>query len=202
MYSECWVFVGQNEYEDKFGDASFNSLFVASDTAEDDQSAVAERLYGMDCVSSVTFTSSEREVFDNLTETLTLVVLVLVICAGALVVIVLYNLTNINIGERKKEIATLKVLGYKKREVSGYVFREIAILVILGIAVGIGLGWAILAFILGSIQAPYLTFPLVIDWWSYLVTAAATLLFSGLVDLILLPKLNKIDMADSMKAVD
>ena len=202
MYSECWVFVGQNEYEDKFGDASFNSLFVASNTADDDQSAVAERLYGMDCVSSVTFTSSEREVFDNLTETLTLVVLVLVICAGALVVIVLYNLTNINIGERKKEIATLKVLGYKKREVSGYVFREIAILVILGIAVGIGLGWAILAFILGSIQAPYLTFPLVIDWWSYLVTAAATLLFSGLVDLILLPKLNKIDMADSMKAVD
>ena len=94
------------------------------------------------------------------------------------------------------------MLGYKKREVSGYVFREIAILVILGIAVGIGLGWAILAFILGSIQAPYLTFPLVVDWWSYLVTAAATLLFSGLVDLILLPKLNKIDMADSMKAVD
>ena len=137
MYSECWVFVGQNEYADKFGDASFNSLLVASDTAEDDQSEVAERLYGLDCVNSVTFTSSEREVFDNLTETLTLVVIVLIVCAGALVVIVLYNLTNINIGERKKEIATLKVLGYKKREVSGYVFREIAILVILGIAVGI-----------------------------------------------------------------
>lgn len=130
------------------------------------------------------------------------IVLVLIICAGALVVIVLYNLTNINIGERKKEIATLKVLGYKMSEVAGYVFREIAILVLIGILVGFGLGYGLLFFILGSVNAPYLTFPIIIYWWSFLVAAGITLLFSGLVDLILLPKLGKIDMAESMKAVD
>ncbi len=202
MYSECWLFVGKTEYADVFGDASFDSLLVKSGVDEADQSEISEKLYKIDCVNSVSFTSSEKVMFDNLSETLTLIVLVLIICAGALVVIVLYNLTNINIGERKKEIATLKVLGYKMSEVAGYVFREIAILVLIGILVGFGLGYGLLFFILGSVNAPYLTFPIIIYWWSFLVAAGITLLFSGLVDLILLPKLGKIDMAESMKAVD
>lgn len=202
MYSECWVFIGKNRYEAVFDDASFDSLLVRSGIAEAEQSSASEMLYKLDCVNSVSFTSSEKVMFDNLSETLTLIVLVLIVCAGALVVIVLYNLTNINIGERKKEIATLKVLGYKKGEVAGYVFREIAILVILGVLVGFGLGYGLLFFILGSVNAPYLTFPIIIEWWSFLVAAGITLVFSGLVDLILLPKLNRIDMAESMKAVE
>lgn len=202
LYSECWLFVGQNVYADVYGAYELNSLLIDSGIAEADQSETAEKLYELDCVTGVTFTSAERKLFDNLSETISLIVVVLIACAGALVIIVLYNLTNINIGERKKEIATLKVLGYRRREVAGYVFREIFILVVLGIFFGIGLGWALLAFILNSIQAPYLLFPTVIYWWSYLISAGLTIVFSGLVDLILLPKLNKIDMAESMKAVD
>ena len=202
MYSECWLFVGSDVYAEVYGSSEFNSLLVRSGVPEAEQSAAAEKLYELPCVTGVTFTSSEKTMFDNLSETISLIVVVLIACAGALVVIVLYNLTNINIGERKKEIATLKVLGYRKREVAGYVFREIFILVILGILVGIGMGVGLLYFILSSIQAPYMIFPNVIYWWSYLVTAGLTIVFSGLVDLILLPKLRKIDMAESMKAVD
>lgn len=202
MYSECWLFVGNDTYAEVYGSADFDSLLVRSNVAADKQSEIAEKLYELPVVTGVTFTSTEKKMFDNLSETISLIVVVLITCAGALVVIVLYNLTNINIGERKKEIATLKVLGYRKREVAGYVFREIFILVILGIAVGIGMGIGLLYFILGSIQAPYLLFPNIIYWWSYLITAGLTIVFSGLVDLILLPKLAKIDMAESMKAVD
>ena len=143
-----------------------------------------------------------KEQFDNITSTIGLVTFVIVVCAGLLVIIVLYNLTNINICERRKEIATLKVLGYRRREVSGYVFREIMVLVIFGVIFGIGLGWGLYAFIVTQIGSSFMIFPYVISWWSYLVTVALTFLFSGLVDLMLLPKLNKINMADSMKAVD
>lgn len=202
MYSECWLFIGTDAHAAVYGESDFNSLLVRSGIADADQSGVAEKLYAHSCITGVSFTSSEKKLFDNLSETISLIVVVLIACAGALVVIVLYNLTNINIGERKKEIATLKVLGYRKREVAGYVFREIFILVVLGILVGIGLGIGLLFFILSSIQAPYMVFPNIIYWWSYLVSAGLTILFSGLVDLILLPKLAKIDMAESMKAVD
>ena len=204
MYSECWMFAGRDAYDAVFGEgaSTFNSLLVDSGVAEDAQSEVTEMLLAdQDHVDSVSFTSSEKELFDNLSETISLITVVLIACAGALVIIVLYNLTNINIGERKKEIATLKVLGYRRREIAGYVFREIIMLVAIGILIGLGLGFGLTWFVLASVEAPYLLFPRVIYWWSYIATAAITLAFSGLVDLILLPKLNKINMADSMKAV-
>ncbi|MBQ7227509.1 MAG: FtsX-like permease family protein, partial [Clostridia bacterium] len=150
IYSECWVFIGQQLYEQEFGDASFDSLLVQSNIEEDDQSKTVEKLFSIDGVTGATFTSSEKVIFDNMGETISLIVAVLIVCAGALVVIVLYNLTNINIGERKKEIATLKVLGYNMREVAGYVFREIFLLVILGVLVGFGLGFGLLYFIISS----------------------------------------------------
>ena len=204
IYSESWVFIGKDIYAqtDKFGDASFNSLLVQSNIDEADQPTATEDLFKIKCVNGVTFTSTEKVMFDNMGQTISLIVVVLIVCAGALVIIVLYNLTNINIGERKKEIATLKVLGYRMGEVAGYVFREIFILVLLGILCGFGLGFGLLNFVLFSINSPSLTFPILIQWWSFFVSAGATLIFSALVDLILLPKLKKIDMADSMKAVD
>ena len=121
IYSESWVFIGKDIYAqtDKFGDASFNSLLVQSNIDEADQPAATEDLFKIKCVNGVTFTSTEKVMFDNMGQTISLIVVVLIVCAGALVIIVLYNLTNINIGERKKEIATLKVLGYRMGEVAG-----------------------------------------------------------------------------------
>lgn len=207
IYSQCWLFLGSNSYETAFGQSvpENNTILVRStDSAEnaDTQSAAKQELYSLDCVSGVTFTDDMKELFDNIMSTIGLVTLVLVVAAGMLVIIVLYNLTNINICERRKEIATLKVLGYRRREVSGYVFREIMVLVIFGVIFGIGMGLGLLAFILNGIGSSFMIFPFSVSWWSYVVTIALTFLFSGLVDLMLLPKLNKINMADSMKAVD
>lgn len=204
VYSECWLFVGKNVYA-QFGDnVSYtpNTLLVKKDIAESDYDTVKQTLFGLDCVSSVTFSADEKDYFENITSTIGLVTLVLVVAAGLLVVIVLYNLTNINICERRKEIATLKVLGYRRREVSGYVFREILTLVVFGVIIGVPLGMGLLYFIITQITSSFMTFPFVISWWSYVSTVALTFVFTGLVDLLLLPKLNRINMADSMKAVD
>lgn len=203
VYSECWLFLGENMYS-QFGDLSYspNTLLIKKDIAESDYDTVKQTLFGLDCVTGVSFSADEKEYFENITSTIGLVTLVLVIAAGLLVVIVLYNLTNINICERRKEIATLKVLGYRRREVSGYVFREILTLVVFGVIIGVPLGMGLLYFIITQIMSSFMTFPFIISWWSYVSTIALTFGFTGLVDLLLLPKLNRINMADSMKAVD
>ena len=204
VYSECWLFVGKNVYAQFGENVSYtpNTLLVKKDIAESDYDTVKQTLFGLDCVSSVTFSADEKDYFENITSTIGLVTLVLVVAAGLLVVIVLYNLTNINICERRKEIATLKVLGYRRREVAGYVFREILTLVVFGVIIGVPLGMGLLYFIITQITSSFMTFPFVISWWSYVSTVALTFVFTGLVDLLLLPKLNRINMADSMKAVD
>lgn len=204
VYSECWLFLGENVYA-QFGETAVyspNTLLFKADVPEERQEEIKQNLFGLDYVSSVTFSSDEKAYFENITSTIGLVTLFIVVAAGLLVVIVLYNLTNINICERRKEIATLKVLGYRRREVAGYVFREIITLVIFGVIIGIPVGMGFLYFILSQVMSSFMTFPFIISWWSYLITAALTFGFAGLVDLFLLPKLNKINMADSMKAVD
>ena len=205
IYSQCWLIMGEDGYA-AFGELPApNTLLIKDSGVEDSDEArtqAKEALFALDCVSGVTFTEDLKEQFENITSTIGLVTLVIVFAAGLLVIIVLYNLTNINICERRKEIATLKVLGYRRREVSGYVFREIIILVAFGIVFGIGMGVGLLAFLVHGISSSFMTFPLALEWWSYVVTVALTFLFSGLVDLLLLPKLNNINMADSMKAVD
>ena len=207
IYSQCWVFMGEESYTDAFGALPAVNTVLVKDSGTPDgdtdmQNEVKQKLYSLDCVSGVTFTDDMKEQFENITSTIGLVTLVLVIAAGLLVVIVLYNLTNINICERRKEIATLKVLGYRRREVAGYVFREIIVLVVFGVIFGVGMGLGLIAFLLSGISSSFMIFPFSVSWWSYLTTIALTFLFSGLVDLMLLPKLNKINMADSMKAVD
>ena len=208
IYSQCWLFLGEDSYEAAFGEAlpAANTLLIKeTPVPEGDDAAITEAkeaLFSLDCVSGVTFSDDLKEQFENITSTIGLVTLVIVFAAGLLVIIVLYNLTNINICERRKEIATLKVLGYRRREVSGYVFREIMFLVIFGVIFGIGLGVGLLAFLVNGISSSFMIFPLSVEWWTYLVTVALTFAFSGLVDLMLLPKLNRINMADSMKAVD
>ena len=124
---------------------------------------------------------------------------VVIVFAALLCVLVIFNLTNMNIGERRREIATLKVLGYQESEVAGYIYREILIMTLFGIALGLPLGYGLLRFVFaylefGSIQS--------VRWVSYLCAAGLVLLSVGLVDLLLRPKMKKIDMTASLKAVE
>lgn len=124
---------------------------------------------------------------------------VLIICAVALGILVMYNLTNINIEERKREIATLKVLGYKNIEVSGYIFREIFILSVVGIALGLPLGFLVFRYVLNSLKFGD---PDALEWYVWVISAAIALLTTLITDLLLFRKIHKMDMLSSLKTVE
>ena len=150
----------------------------------------------------MSFTSQEEESYESMLSSINLIVYVLILCAGALAVVVLYNLTNININERSRELATLRVLGYHHREVAIYIFREIGILSILGTLAGLIAGWVLHRYVILTAESVDFMMGREISWQSYLLAAVLTLVFSALVDILMLFKLRRIQMVESMKAVD
>ena len=153
-------------------------------------------------VGAVTVNASTRDRVDQMLSRLDYIVLVVVLCAAALAFIVLYNLTNININERIREIATIKVLGFHQNEVASYVFREINILSVLGSLVGLGMGKALHAFVMEQIRIDSMTFACRITPLSYGISFAMTLLFSVVIFAGMRPRLRKIDMAESLKSIE
>ena len=130
------------------------------------------------------------------------VVLILIFCAGMLAFIVLYNLTNINITERQREIATIKVLGFYDREVSMYVYRETLMLTLLGCLAGLLLGIVLHIFVINTVEVDMVMFGRTIKPLSYVWSFLLTMLFSVLVNLVMERKLRKINMVESLKSVD
>ena len=138
-------------------------------------------------------------ILSGFADTFALISMVIILFAAALCVLVIYNLTNMNISERKREIATLKVLGYRDSEVSGYIYREVLIMAVFGIIIGLPIGFGLLYFVFG-----YLDFGSVsmVKWYSYLISAILVLVFVGFVDLLLYRKIRKVDMNDSLKTLE
>lgn len=190
------------QYGELFGsEAKPSTMFVKlrEDTKEV-RDAVAERLYGSENVSYLQFSGDLRETFSQMIEKLNFVVYVLIFSAGALAIIVLYNLNNINICERRRELATIKVLGFYEPEVASYVFRESFVLTLLGDAVGLLLGILLHRFVIQTVELDMVMFGRDIAAMSFLLATALTLLFSLLVSLLSLPVIRKVDMVDSLKA--
>ncbi|MGO4938425.1 FtsX-like permease family protein [Fundicoccus sp. Sow4_D5] len=133
---------------------------------------------------------------------LDVITIVLIISAAGLAFVVLYNLTNINIAERMRELSTIKVLGFYNQEVSMYIFEEILVLTSIGSILGLGLGNLLTSFLMKMMQPNNLLFHPIIYWDSYLVSAGLTFLFSSIVMLFMHQKLRKIDMVEALKAVD
>jgi putative ABC transport system permease protein len=130
------------------------------------------------------------------------VVLTIIICAGALAMIVLYNLTNINITERIREIATIKVLGFHAKETAAYVFKENLLLSAMGMIVGLGGGWLLLKFVMNEIRVDLVWFTPMLEIGSILLGMAMTMLAACIVDFLLYFKLEKINMAEALKSVE
>ena len=128
--------------------------------------------------------------------------LTVILFAGALAFIVLYNLTNINITERAREIATVKVLGFYDPETDMYVFRENFVLTLLGVVVGLPMGVGLHAYVMAQIKLDLISFDVRIAPWSFVFSALLTLLFSVLVSLILRLKIRRIDMAQALKSIE
>ena len=127
------------------------------------------------------------------------IAVVVIAFALLLCVFVIYNLTNMNIGERRREIATLGVLGYRENEILGYIFREIFIMALIGAAVGIGVGCALVQGVLSYLEFGSLSD---VEWYSYILAIVATMASVGLTDLLLAPKILKTDMTQSLKSID
>lgn len=183
-------------------DITPNSVLVKYGYGNDEEAmdSDAETLLSDPSVTGVEFTYTTVRSFDALNETMSFVILILVVSAGALAAIVLYNLTNINIDERRKEIATLRVLGYTKWEVAGYIYRESAILTIVGALFGLLGGWLLHMFIAGRVNSVMMMFVPSILPLSYLWSFIITLGFAVVVYAFMLIKLYRIDMAESLKS--
>lgn len=143
--------------------------------------------------------SMTEGIYAGLKDSLIPIAILVIAFALLLCVFVIYNLTNMNIAERKREIATLMVLGYHQREVAGYIYREILIMAIIGIVFGIALGCILIHFVFTYLEFGALAS---VKWYSYLASGALVVSFIAIVDLLLLPKLRKLDMTASLKSVD
>ena len=165
-----------------------------------DQHAISAELSADERVSNVSVNLDLRARFLKMLDGMNYIVLVVLICAGALAFIVLYNLTNISIIERQREIATVKVLGFYKREAERYVFRENIMLTVLGLIVGYPMGYLLHAYVMEQIRIDMITFDTRIAPITLLYAAGLTMLFSVIVNLSMRPRIRSIHMAEALKS--
>lgn len=182
----------------------YETLFIQAPDLKpgEQQQNIASELHSCDDVSLVAFSDETISLYRNMISVVDYVVAVLIISAILLAFIVLYNLTNINIEERLREIASLKVLGFTKREIYAYIFREVFLLSLLGDVFGLGVGVYLERFVVATAEVDYVMFSRTIHLESFVIAFVLTLVFTGLILLVMTPKLNRIDMVESLKSVD
>ncbi|MBR6003516.1 MAG: ABC transporter permease [Lachnospiraceae bacterium] len=199
-YVYNWAYISEDTFkEQRRMDPDYNTAFVKS--FEDDYE-VGAKLGNVDNIASVTLTDEMSVRIDNMMDSLNEVVLLVISCAAALAFIVMYNLTNINITERLREIATLKVLGFYPMETAVYVFRENLILTCFGIIAGLFMGYGLHRYVMYNINVEVVTFDTKILPMSYIYGVVLTIAFALLVDLVFFFKLERIKMAESLKSVE
>lgn len=201
-YVSNYVYMSAATYAAGFGeDVSYNAILSKlTDDSQQTRNAVSTELLEMDNVASLTFTEDSITQVLNMLNSIDAVVVLIIVCAACLAFVVLYNLSNINIAERVKEIATIKVLGFYDREVFAYVNRESMALSLIGTLFGVFGGIALHRFIIVTVEVDAVMFGRDIHPLSFVYAIALTLLFSTLVNLVMGRTLKKISMVESMKA--
>ena len=182
-------------------DIPWNTVYAQTscDSAAD-RNTMRETLLACNYVTGVSFTEDATSMFDNLIVSLNSVVVLIIVCAAALAAVVLYNLISVNLAERKKELATIKVLGFYDKEVYRYIFREIDLLALIGSGVGLLLGIPLHQFIIRTVEMDQLMFIRTIAPRSYLLSVALTMLFTLVVCFGMRRHVRRISMVESMKA--
>ena len=203
-YISAYVYLSPQVYQEGFGQSPeyLTVLAVAQGDTPQQREEISSRAMESDQVLYAMFSETIRESFQNSVGSIDYVVMVLIVAAGLLSVIVLYNLTNVNICEREKELATIKVLGFYDREVDAYIFRETVILSLIGTGVGLVLGIWLHAFVIQTVEVDAVMFGRDIYPMSFVYSAAISLAFTFLVSLLLRRRVRRIDMVESMKAGD
>ena len=202
-YVYHYVFIGADAWEEAVGKpCSIDSILVRIKEGDEVRLAVSDALADDDAVATIVFNTETIDAYRKSLRSVNLVVVVLVAAAAALAFIVLYNLINIQLIERTREIASLKVLGFDRHEVAAYLFRETFLLVIAGALIGLALGVVMEGFVVTTAEVDAVMFGRDIHLPSFLISFGMTLVFSFIVMAAIMPKLRKIDMVESLKSVD
>lgn len=200
-YIYNYVFVGPDRYDELMGERpSFTTILAVTTTDSDARAELTEKLGAIEGVKTVAYNDETIEAYRDMLSSVNMIVVVLVVAAASLAFIVLYNLTNINITERVREIATLKVLGFTPREVNAYIYRETFLLAAIGCAVGLVLGVWMESFVVVTAEVNQVMFGREIHVASFVIAFALTMLFTVLVMLAMRGKLRRIDMVESLKS--
>lgn len=198
-YLDHYIYMNKKLYSGN----DYNTIFLKTDKmSEREEKQLSNKLKNIDGVSSLMFNSNTRGVFNSAMDNFSYVSMVLIVSAGMLAFVVLYNLASVNISERNREMATIKVLGFYDREVYNYIGRESSIFTVIGILLGMVIGQILTSFIIKTCEVDMLMFAPVISFKSYIYSALITLCFTIIVDIATYFALKKIDMISSLKSVE
>jgi putative ABC transport system permease protein len=202
-YIQQYIFMTEAYYKSIFGEFEYNEKFlILTDNSKEKQESITAEYLENEDVTGITYIDTMREKYMDMLGNLDIITVVLVISAGGLAFIVLYNLNNININERIRELATLKVLGFYNKEVSQYVYRENVISTVIGIIAGIILGKILHQYVIVTAEVDMVMFGRNVEPISYVYSAVITVLFAVIINGLMHFKLKKIDMTTSLKSVE
>lgn len=204
-YVNHYIYMTNDYYKELFNrNADSNRIYGVLDDSItiDQEDKMASKIIDSTCANGTVFTTGIKDGFSDTIKSLNYVVLLMIVSAGALAFVVLYNLSNVNISERIREIATIKVLGFYDKEVSAYIYRENVILTLIGAAVGLGLGVILHQFIMITVEVENMMFGRLINPLSYAAAFILTIVMGTIVNLVMNKKLKKVEMVESLKSVD
>ena len=199
-YASSYLYINPNMYYDIFGEAPMYNTVVSDYKGE--QAALSDEMTASGLSLNVTFTDEITKEIEESTGSLDGVVILVVVVAALLAIVVLYNLTAINISERSREIATLKVLGFRDGEANAYIYREALVLSLLSVAIGVLFGLLAHNAVLDIIEVGAMSMHKRIEWFSFVLSGAITMLISFVMQIVTSLKLKKIDMIAALKSVE
>ena len=203
-YIMNYAYMSPQYYEKIYGEPAEFEVMYAEFTSEgqERENELGSEILQQPGVYNVSYTSDTKREINDMLQALVLVIIVLIVTAALLAFVVLYNLNNVNITERRRELATLKVLGFYDQEVAGYVYHENIILTLMGIVVGVGLGTFLHQYIIHTIRVDMVMFGQHVSLVSFLISAVLTAVFSAFVNFVMYFKLKEINMVESLKSVE
>ncbi len=197
-----YIYMTPNLYQSIYGSAAEINILMFKTANNANTEDISTRLLSINGVNSVALNDEEVGELNTVIKNLNFIVVVMIIAAAILAFIVIYNLNNINISERRRELATLKLLGFYDGELAQYVFRENVILTLLGTVLGVGLGIWLHQFVMVTVETDVYMFGRELEWSSVLIAAVLTIVFAMIVNSIMYFKLKKVDMIESLKSVE
>ena len=201
-YVSHYVFATKDYCEETLGIRPADEQILLRYDVEDDWESMGSRLLALDEVVGIYYQSEAQSIVENQLQGVYPAVVIIILASGALAFVVLFNLSDINITERRRELATLRVLGFRDKEMRQYVFRENVILTLFGIALGLVFGYYFHAFVMSTVEVDLVMFGREPHYIGYVLSALITMFFAAVVNAIAGKNLNKIDMVESMKSVE